>query len=682
MLVLLALAVGLHAEESTLISPRQPRAALKALSFPPNQYMGRLIIELETGPLLDPKALCFSGTGEDIRTAQGEVLVPAERQIQLVIGLALNPHETARLRLQNPQSYQMLIAARTRKNPDDLSGLWDLGPNDLFGLSVGSVLRGTGDPRPGLLKPIHHLTGLQRLRFVGSGIGDKDLDDLMSLRALRALEFSEEPRISSRGLARLKDLPALEYLDLHEGVTDAGLRQVACVSTLRWLRIRTGRIWGPGLAALAQLAHLERLCLWGSSPITDRHLQYLESLTQLKSLTLWGVAASLSDASLASIAKLRSLEDLYFIRTSPRFTVTGASHLRHLKKLKRIDFAQACWGMPPHSDADTLVAILAELPQLESIEHIRFVSAQGMESLGTMKNLKCLDVGLKDPLQGYQGPTGLTHLVGLDKLEALSLSCCAATLSDTDMAALGSLTHLKELYLDSQSITAKQLANIGKLKQLERLDLACPLNCEGLNQLNGLSNLKYLKVKRRTAMGESKITKADELTLDLSGLKRMKDICLMGVSLQENDLAFLQDLSQLEEVTIFTDSLSGTFMRHLKGLTELDNLRVSGLSSCAGQDLANLGSLPKLSGLNLTGNITDTCLKSFKGPVSLASLSITTDHPIRVHTVDDLRKDHPTIEFIHKSELPKLQTRPVQQQERSRASQPRTGRRAPAKRRR
>ena len=230
---------------------------------------------------------------------------------------------------------------------------------------------------------ISRLTGLQMLSLKDTGVTDKGFEHLRPLRSLRVLEIGESS-ITSRGLSVLKDLPALEYLELNTGVTDAGLRQVSQLSNLRWLRIADGKMWGPGLAELVKLPRLERLCIHGSNPISDRHIKYLEGLTQLKGLTLWGSACNtLTDASLASIGKLKNLEELYFIRSSPRFTVAGAAHLKRLKNLKKIAFAQIMWsGDAGEYNGDEVVRQLAgNLPNLESITGIAYLTAEGMKAI-------------------------------------------------------------------------------------------------------------------------------------------------------------------------------------------------------------------------------------------------------------------------------------------------------------
>jgi hypothetical protein len=686
MLVLFGLVVGLRAEGITLLKLRKPPGATKVLSFPSGQFMGNLYLEPESGPGWDPKCVRLHGQWERLRPAQGDVLVPEDRNIKLYVSLALSPRESAKLRAQNPQAHQW-NADRTRKNPKGLFGLSELDPNDLFWLSVSTemYLRTGADPR--IFEPISRLTGLQILTLFSTGITDEGLEHLRSLRSLRGLEL-HQAFISNRGLAVLMDLPALEYLQI-TGVTDAGLRQVAQVSNLRWLSITDGKMWGPGLAELAKLPRLERLCIQQSRiPLFDRHIKYMEGLTQLKGLTFWGSACdTLTDASLASIGKLKNLEELYFIRTMPRFTVAGVAHLKGLKNLKKVDFAQILWS--GKYNGDEVVRQLAALPNIESIQGISSLTAEGMKTLARFRNLKCLHVGLKNHILGYDGPTGVSHLASLGCLEELHVYN-QDSLSEADLACLETLGRLKELNIGSRHLTDRDLASISKLDKLESLSFsvlggpgASKISKSGLNQLNGLPNLHFLQVN---LWGNAvKADPADELMLDLSGLKKMKDLYLSALPLQDSDLAFLKHLPLLEILSIQPQPgspLNGAFLRHLRELPELNHLYVSRLSGCKGEDLAYLNGLPKLRSLILKGDIADTALKSLTGPLSLDSLTVETDEPIRKQTVTDLKNSHPVIEFIHINEQYKAQTRPASTPKRTRVSQPRTNRRAPVNRRR
>lgn len=653
----------LQAQEMALLNLSQPTESNRILSFPAEQRLGKLFLEPESGPGWDPEQVGLAVSGTYFSAAQGDVHVPEDRNIQLIVQLAVRPHEAAAMRVQNPLLHQVSIADRTCKDPEDLSGLLKLDPNDLFRLSVYAVAPRRMGTAPEIFEPIRHLTGLQVLTISNTGVTDKDLAFLTSLRSLRSLSLEFESRISRRGLAVLKDLPTLEYLDLPE-ITDTGLKEVGQISSLKWLRIRTGRIWGPGLAELTKFPRLERLCIWGNKPIYDRHIKYLESLTQLKSLTLWGTPIeTLTDASLASIGKLTNLEELHFIGwAKPRFTSAGAAHLRNLKRLKQINLLGSWQGPKGIEDGDEIISHLASLPHLESLKGIAHLSAEGMKTLATLKNLKCLHVDLKDPLQGYDGPTGIPCLLDLKLLEELNLVSRVDAFSDADVAALVSLSNLKELSIEPRTLSEKHLASIGKLQQLQRLTLWCSVTFTGLNQLNGLSNLHSLQVNSVTNATKTNVYTTDELMLDLSGLKKMKDLNLSGLPLQDSDFTFLEQMPSLNNLMIQPDSdshLTGEFLRHLRNLSELDRLYVSGLDHCSAERLAHLNTLPKLRSLTLKGNIRDNNLVALHGPLSLESIRIVTDHPIRKETVTGLTESHPVIEYIHIENQPRFPTRPT-----------------------
>jgi hypothetical protein len=282
----------------------------------------------------------------------------------------------------------------------------------------------------------------------------------------------------------------------------------------------------------------------------------------------------------------------------------------------------------------------------------------------------------------------VSHLASLDSLEELHIYN-HDSLSEADLACLEPLGRLKELNVGSRHLTDRNLASFSKLKQLESLSFSAlggpganKISKGALNQLNGLTNLRFLKVGLWG--NAAKTDPSDEVRLDLSGLKKMKDMDL-GLSLQDSDLAFLEHLPLLENLMIQSEPgspLNGAFLRHLREMPELNRLWVSELSGCTGEDLAYLNGLPKLRNLTVTGDITDTALASLTGPLSLESLYVNTDEPIRKQTVTDLTESHPVIEFIHINELQKVQTRPVRSPKRTRVSPSRVNQRTQQNRRR
>ncbi|MEA3225229.1 MAG: hypothetical protein U9Q07_04700, partial [Planctomycetota bacterium] len=284
------LVAGLWVDAALPRSGDPAAAATKVLHFPEDQYMGSLSIGPDSGTLLplglDPKLVNLpTWQRQFIGIAQGDVAVPAGRDIGLTVSLRLKQQDRHKV----PPYMLSTLVAQCRTDPDDLSGLSGLGPDDLSRLTVNSAApMAHADER--VLESISHchLTGLQMLRLNSTGVTSKGMEYLKGLPSLIALELHEEAMIGNSGLAVLKNLPSIEYLDCWTGASDEGLKHLGQLPNLRWLRIRTGRIYGPGLVELANLPRLERLCLWGETGLSDWHIRHLEGLTHLKSLTLWG----------------------------------------------------------------------------------------------------------------------------------------------------------------------------------------------------------------------------------------------------------------------------------------------------------------------------------------------------------------------------------------------------------
>ena len=696
-LVTWGLVTGLQVDAASSPDSGAAAASTRILHFPQDQFMGRLSVEdpnlgssyLEGGrdlslPLgLDPKCVRLDGDWDFAGLARGDVAVPAGRNIQLTVMLRLRQKDSVKIAALPPAQYKMCVADRCHVGPDDLSGLSELGPNDLYKLDVSSLVR-TADADQRVLEPISHLTGLQILMLYGTGITNEQMKYLKPLGALRALELGNEFSIGNTGMAVLQDLPALEYLSLDPGVTDAGLKHVGQLLNLRWLKIGTGTIRGPGLAELANLPRLERLCLCSSfrnpSQISDRHIKYIEGLTQLKSLTLWGIADRLTDASLASIAKLKNLEELYFIRTGSRFTPAGIAHLKELKNLKKVDFAQTWFNS---NDGDQMIRRLAALPNLESIKGVYNITAEGMKTLTAFRNLKCLLVGLEDSSQGYDGPTGLSHLAGLGSLEELIIS--SISLSDEDVACLEPLGRLKELNVSSRYLTDRSLASISKLNQLESLGFSAfggaSVSKSGLKQLSGMTNLHTLDVKVHPVVTGP----ADGVRLDFSALTKLNTLTLDGCSLQDADLASLAGLHHLEWLVLGGD-FTEEGLWHLRNLPIVKHLVIRGIACTDGDRLSDVGGLAKFGEMTLSGRVTDAALRRLTGFPSLWSLTVETNEPIWPATIARLKQVLPVVTYIH-IDKPQRPMQPATQQsreqrERTRVSQPRANQQMQQNRRR
>lgn len=657
LLAIASLVVGLEVEVT------------KVLHFPKDQCVGGLSVEdpclgseyFELGRDLsfpfgfDPKCVRLAGDWDFIGSAQGDVVVPADRNVQLTV--VLRPMDADASRLSELSRY--FLQDRVTVDPEDLSGLSSLAPDDLYCLRVGALVR-RRDADQLVLEPISRLTGLRILSLSQTGVTDAQMHRLKPLQSLRALEFCQESSIKNAGLAVLKDLPALEYLDLDTATTDVGFKHLGQLQNLRWLRLRTGRTWGPGLAELAKLPRLERLCLWGTTGISDRQVSYLEGLTRLKSLTLWGTSYPLTDATLASIGKLTSLEELYFICIATKFTDAGLAHLKNLRRLRRVEGLGS-----PGIDAEGL-RHLAALPNLECIDDVE-LSAEAIAVLPSFRNLKALHfVGMMPP-KGKPVPlvdiSGLANLTGLEDLFLAS-----DRWAPEDLVVLGFLKALRRLRV-MDDVTDENLATIGTLKKLEHLNLSGDgVTKRGLNQLQGLTKLETLGVKVFSMTGPQ----IDETPLQLSSLKNLKTFSASGVLLVDADLASLAGMRHLEWLTLQNCTFSEAGLHHLQDLTALKILTIGDLDCPTGVGLACLAELESLRDLRLQGPITDAALGHLGDLPAVWSLWIVTDELIRPETVARLRKRLPAIQHIHVVEPPRFGKPPVRVRKTQEGTPPRS----------
>jgi len=642
---------GLLAGEALPSAYGQPVVKTKVLHFPRDNSLGQIIVESDPDPArpdpirvdlfkLDP--FTFNATSEYVGMAQGDVVVSTGRPVRLVTTLRLRQEDRSRVPEGRADLVRMLNGAGT----DDLSGLSGLAPDDLCWLSVFS-LASMLHVEERVLRPISHLAGLQILHLDSTGVTDKGMEYLRGLHGLKALELSNEPQISGAGLAVLQDLPALEYLQCPEGLTDAGLKYVSQLPKLRWLQLRTDSIRGPGLEELAALPRLERLCLVHGG---DQHIQYLRGLTRLKGLTLWAPSQPLTDASLASIGRLTGLEELHVIGWGARadFTGTGMAYLKGMKNLKKVDLHSAI--------DDAGIRHLTTLADLESILHVE-ATAEGMTMLASFRNLKALDVRLrslrKDPASPMAASgsanlpslddlftSGVSQLAKLQSLEELTLNGGPLS-SDDDLKGLESLSRLRRLHiwgggLEGCNLSDKGVEPICKLRQLEALDLdKTRLTNRGLNQLGCLTNLKSLDVWTPKL-------EADAVALDLSRLTNLRRLVL-GSSLQDWDLVCLSGLHHLEWLSL-NGEISERTLIFLKDLSNLKFLEISGISCSTGDGLTYLGGLKRLESLRLSGQIPDsavarlTCLSP-----SVGGLTIRTAEPIQDQTIARVKQALPRL---------------------------------------
>ncbi|HHY89900.1 MAG TPA: hypothetical protein GYA06_13400 [Chloroflexi bacterium] len=111
---------------------------------------------------------------------------------------------------------------------------------------------------------------------------DQDLaqlvEELEDVPEVTALDLSENRNLTTTGLAKLKQLPWLTWLNLSAcGISDRGLSDLAGLSRLRHLDLSyCNRLTDQNLKALARLRSLEYLDLQGCVKITRAGVAHLD----------------------------------------------------------------------------------------------------------------------------------------------------------------------------------------------------------------------------------------------------------------------------------------------------------------------------------------------------------------------------------------------------------------------
>ena len=232
------------------------------------------------------------------------------------------------------------------------------------------------------LADVGKLRSLEYLKLRETGIGDEGVGHLGSLRLLRTLDLSENPRITGATIQSLATMRQLQELDLSgTSVDDEGARQLAALQSLHELNLGGARVTDEGVRHLRSLKQLRTLLLHGND-VSDDALPGLAALPKLSMLTLGsrrvtdeglsmlarsvslrGVSVSgcaVSDMGLVSLARMKCLQHVTARNTS--VTANGIAELRRLKPkagpLDEFGFAfYAKWGFDPEKEQNKEITV-------------------------------------------------------------------------------------------------------------------------------------------------------------------------------------------------------------------------------------------------------------------------------------------------------------------------------------
>lgn len=486
---------------------------------------------------------------EAVGQAKGNVRVPLNKAVRLDIGTEAS-EDISPLADLGPDDIQA-ISFSWNRNIDD---------NDLQHLSglTGLKYLGLGSTQikgPGLL----YLSGLKSLEALVLGrteISDDNLKHLAGLKSLKRLDLSST-KVTDAGLVHLRNLSSLERLSLGSSdISGKGFSSIADTTSIKTLWLNHSDITDEGLKHIAKLKSLERLVLVNTA-ISDTGIEHISRLKTLKELNLSASGVSkmkLSGAALSHIAKLTSLESL---ELPGGITDADLAKLEGLTGLKRLDIGRM----------QLTGAGIQTLKEFKSLEYLQLPQGINDEDLTVIKGLNSLE-----ELWIQNSPItnkGLSYLSDLKSLRKLLLHNGR---NDKNMEVTGSgLAYLKELpltylWLYQLKLDESRLTHLAGLKQLEELDVKrMPLRDEDLAVIGKLTKLKRLNFDSETV--------SDGGMAYLAGLTALEDLA-PWISMTDVGLSYLANMNKLERLQVkgdFTDK----GLKHLEKLKSLRTLRIT-----------------------------------------------------------------------------------------------------------
>jgi len=252
-------------------------------------------------------------------------------------------------------------------------------------------------------------------------------------------------RFSGKGWRTLQTLTQLEHICTPYGLTDNEMAGIATLQTVNEMEIVATKLTDAGLASIARLRNLEVLHLDGNRMMTDEGLKALATLPKLRHLRLTG---PFTDRGVAYVASLPSLKVLWL--ESPNVTEETLGHLAQCESLERL-----C------------------VPWLDRI------TDHSLTYLQSMPKLKALGVG-----DAWSPDAGVAMLASLTNLEVLALKGGPA-LTDQGLTPLAGMPRLRALQIYNSRITEQGLAGLSQCKTLDSIEIcsAVPISEQAVVRL-------------------------------------------------------------------------------------------------------------------------------------------------------------------------------------------------------
>lgn len=198
-----------------------------------------------------------------------------------------------------------------------------------------------------------------------------------------------------RAIGQLKKLKSLTLYNNCRGLDDASLHHIAGLTELESLGTDRINVTDEGMKPLAQLKNLRTASFFhtsfGKPGFTGVGFGYLKDCPKLERMTVAGI--SMGDEGFAAIATITQLKDFSTWHTYQ--TEAGNAHIAKLPNLKTLKVGQRLprAGAKAPSLSDASLPTLAKIKSLENLKigEARF-TAEAIKTLKSLPNLKQLTI--------------------------------------------------------------------------------------------------------------------------------------------------------------------------------------------------------------------------------------------------------------------------------------------------
>jgi hypothetical protein len=370
------------------------------------------------------------------------------------------------------------------------------------------------------------------------------------------------------------------------------------------------------LEIISRLDQITSLNLDGSKRLTDKGLQYLARMPQLRELTLGG---QVTDRGLGALAHLRELR-VFRMFWQAKVTDDGIANLRFCDHLDEVDLLGCNTG-------DGAIAALAGKPKLSRFKTGRNVTDDGLALLHQFPAFKTWQG--EEPKFGLMsfsaeptnllidGPftgNGLNSLRGLDGLIGLSFFWHTSRLRGRDLQCLDGLSNLAYLGCQGELCDDDAMQHIAALPKLRMLmGQGTVATDEGFRSLSRSQTIEYLWGRECPNLKGSGF-------VALSSMRALKGLAVSCKFVDDAALASLPQFPALKELLPMDVGDDG--FRHIGRSQQLESLILMYCSDTTDVATSHLVRMPKLkkyhAGYTL---ITDASLEMLSRIKSLEEIS-------------------------------------------------------------